>query len=164
VRGCFHWSWTRWTADGDSLIGPESCVLQEVIRVFHLQDTKRTTGQLAATQVHSIIAFSTFLSQSLMELLSLLAFCPIIIRARLPSTASVESCGSCVELRKTFGSMEMSGISNGSTHLGVRSDPKRFVWIGPRTPNPARTAASVRLGRGCAQQGDPIFGPRSNSD
>jgi hypothetical protein len=46
---------SRW----DGLIGSESCVLQDVIHVvFHLQDTKGTTGQLPATQVYwMIIAF-----------------------------------------------------------------------------------------------------------
>jgi hypothetical protein len=48
---------SRW----DRLIGSESCVLQDVIHVFHLQDPKGTTGQLAATQVYVLDDHSLFL-------------------------------------------------------------------------------------------------------
>jgi hypothetical protein len=52
------------------------------------------------------------------------------------------------------------GISTGSTHLGVRSGLKWFVWVGSRTGNPARTAP-VRLGRSVRLAGRPIFWPAS---
>jgi hypothetical protein len=47
------------------------------------------------------------------------------------------------------------GISSGPTHFGVWSCLNQSVCVGPRTANPAQTGP-VRLGRGCAQRGDPF--------